>query len=111
VYETRRVIPEMAAHFQLTRADLAETDGSHLRFEHKVHSALARHRTLKLLVRQQRGSFKYLPEKLASFQPGHHPPRAPETADSRDPVAEAIRRLKRKRRAITIAIRELEQGR
>jgi restriction endonuclease Mrr len=82
VYETRRVIPEMATHFQLTREELAETDGSHLRFEHKVHSALARHRTLKLLERPERGSFKYLPEKLASFQPRHHPPRAPMTANS-----------------------------
>jgi hypothetical protein len=84
VYETRRVIPEMAAHFQLTREELAETDGSHLRFEHKVHTALARHCKLKLLVRPERGSFKYLPEKLASFEPRHHPPRAPKAANSSD---------------------------
>jgi restriction endonuclease Mrr len=75
VYETRRVIKELAAHFQLTPHDLAEWDGSHLRFEHKVHSALARHCRLELLGRPERGSFCYVPVKLAKYEPHHHPAR------------------------------------
>jgi hypothetical protein len=112
-YQTRRVIPELATHFQLTPHDLAEWDGSHPRFEHKVHSALARHSRLKLLVRPERGSFRYVPEKLAEYEPHHHPPRTRKVPRSRHQpitVAEAVRCLRRTRRAITLAIRELEQG-
>jgi hypothetical protein len=112
VYHTRQVTQELAAHFKLTPRELAESDGSHPRFAHKVHSALGRHRSLGLLVRQKRGSFRYVPEKLAEYEPHHHPPRAhkPRKALQHETVAEAIRRLKRKRRAITLAIRELEKG-
>jgi hypothetical protein len=73
VYETRRVIPELAAYFNLTPQDLAESDGSHPRFWHKVHSALSRHRRFELLVRPERGSFRYVPENLAGYEPNHHP--------------------------------------
>jgi restriction endonuclease Mrr len=115
VYEVRRVIDELADHFQLSPQELAESDGSHLRFEHKVHSALARHCKLKLLVRSGRGSFRYVPEKLAEYEPHHHPPRPQQTSQSHHKQlsgaeARLLRRLKRKRRALTLAIRELEQG-
>lgn len=112
VYQVRHVIQELAAHFHLTPQELAETDGSHPRFEHKVHSALARHRTLKLLDRSGWGKFRYMPEKLAEYEPRHHPRRVhkPGKSHQQETVAGAIRRLKRKRRAITLAIRELEQG-
>jgi hypothetical protein len=115
VYETRQVIPQLAAHFHLSPDELAESDGSHPRFEHKVHSALARHCKLGLLVREGRGSFRYLPEKLAGHEPRHHPPRAGKTPPSprrqlSGAEARLLRRLKRKRRALTLAIRELEQG-
>ncbi len=113
VYDTRHVIEELARDFQLSAEELAETDGSHPRFEHKVHTALARHCKLKVLVRPARGSFRYVPEKLDNFKPRHHPPRTravPKSLDESMTVAEALRRLKRKRRAITLAIRELEQG-
>ncbi len=51
VYHTRQVTQELADHFKLTPHELAESDGSHPRFAHKVHSALAKHRSRGLLVR------------------------------------------------------------
>jgi hypothetical protein len=113
VYEVKRIIHDLAVHFKLTKEDLAETDGSHLRFEHKVHSALARHKRLGLLARAEWGSFRYLPENLSKYKPRHHLPRArdvPPSPHQKTSVAEALRQLKRKRHALTLAIRELEQG-
>ena len=94
VYYTRQVTRDLAAHFKLTPQELAESDGSHPRFAHKVHSALARHHSLGLLVRLKRGSFRYRPEKLAEYEPHHHPPRVHKTGNShqQETVAEAIRR-------------------
>lgn len=77
-FQTQAVIRELAAHFRLTPEDLEERDGSHPRFEHKVHSALARHRKLELLERPRWGWFRYMPEKLAEYTPRRH--RSPKAA-------------------------------
>jgi restriction endonuclease Mrr len=81
VHYTRQVIQKLADHFKLTPHDLAESDGLHLRFAHKVHSALARHRRLGLLVRLKRGSFRYMREKVANYE-HHHSPRVPKVGKS-----------------------------
>ena len=78
-HETRSVVEELAAHFHLTPQELTETDGSHPRFEHKVHTALTRHGKLALLVRPKRGWFRYIPQKLARYKPNHRPRRTPPT--------------------------------
>ncbi|MBY0513562.1 MAG: winged helix-turn-helix domain-containing protein [Gemmataceae bacterium] len=124
-YETGQVVTQLATYFKLTPEELAERDGFHFRFQHKVHSALANHKKLGLLERGERGSFRYRPNKLAAYVPRHHTPRlareqpSPQNTASETgkglprgdkTVEAAIRRLKLQRRAITLAIRELERG-
>jgi restriction endonuclease Mrr len=111
IHQIKQVIEELAVHFKLTPDELAESDGSHRRFPHKVHTATAHHSGLGLLVRLKRGYFRYDPEKLAEYKPRHHPPRVhkPGNPHHLEAVAKAIRSLKRKRHALTLAIRELEE--
>jgi hypothetical protein len=72
-HETTDTIKELARNFQLTPSELKETDGSHPRFLHKVHSALSRHFRLKLLQRPARGRFRYFPDKVSRYEPRYRP--------------------------------------
>ena len=73
VYETAEAIKTLADQFKLTAAELEESDGSHPRFLHKVHSALSRHFRLKLLERPTRARFRYFPDKVAIYEPRYRP--------------------------------------
>src|SRR6478609_4766263 len=75
VHEPLAVIDELAGHFRLSPKELEETDGSHPRFYHKVHSVLAQHLKKGLLIRPARGKFQYLPDKLAKHEPRRHGPK------------------------------------
>jgi hypothetical protein len=75
VHEPQSVIDELAGHFRLSPEDLEETDGSHPRFYHKIHSVLAQHLKKGLLIRPARGQFRYMPNELAKHQPRRHGPK------------------------------------